>query len=444
MPIPPSVVDAFLRAASVPRTGSHTSGSLHDADAIVARHPTLAEESLHAAAALGDADAVERHLRSGRVGVREGAPPYGWDALTHLCFSRYLRLAPERASAFTVAAERLLTAGADPNAGWPDDSHGPTPVIERVLYGAAGVAQHVGVTRALLAAGADPNDEETPYHVPESYELAALTALLESGRCTSDTLVTMLLRKADWHDHDGVQLLLAHGADPNGNSRWGWTPLAQAIRRDNAMETIDLMLDHGGDPGRGGHGHSALLLAAAQGRDDVLTSMARRGTVLPAEGAVGLVVACAMDNAAQVEALRASGPALLAQGAALIGAFASVGNARGLAHLVALGVAVDTPLPGDGYWQIAPGATALHVAAWRHRPATVDTLLAYGANVHVRDARGRSVLMEAVRGCVASYWTERASPALVARLLAAGASASDVTRPTGSDAIDALLAAATT
>ncbi|MCU0636733.1 MAG: hypothetical protein MUE41_17820 [Gemmatimonadaceae bacterium] len=186
MSLPPSVVEAFLRAASVPRTGPHTAGTLDDAEAIRGVHPTLADASLPAAAALGDLDALAAHLGRGAGDVRRTYPPYGWDALTHLCFSRYLRLDTARHHAFTACAERLLAAGADPDAGWPDDAHSPAPVIERVLYGAAGIAGHVGVTRALLAAGADPNDDETPYHAPEGDDPAIIAALLESGRCTPD------------------------------------------------------------------------------------------------------------------------------------------------------------------------------------------------------------------------------------------------------------------
>ena len=73
------------------------------------------------------------------------------------------------------------------------------------------------LTKLLLQRGADPNDEETPYHVPESYHNAALMILVESGKLTSHSLATMLLRKADWHDTDGIEFLLTHGAAPESN-----------------------------------------------------------------------------------------------------------------------------------------------------------------------------------------------------------------------------------
>jgi hypothetical protein len=38
------------------------------------------------------------------------------------------------------------------------------------------------LTRLLLERGADPNEVETPYHVPESYDNSALKVLVESGK----------------------------------------------------------------------------------------------------------------------------------------------------------------------------------------------------------------------------------------------------------------------
>ena len=76
------------------------------------------------------------------------------------------------------------------------------------------------MTRLLLERGADPNEEETPYHAPESYDNAALKVLVESGKLNADSLTTMLLRKADIHDYEGMKYLLEHGADPNRMTRW--------------------------------------------------------------------------------------------------------------------------------------------------------------------------------------------------------------------------------
>lgn len=294
---------AFVEAACVPLDGdSHASGTLADAEALLAAHPGIAAESVHAAAILGDAATVRRHLAldPARATAKDG--PRGWDPLTHLCFSRYLRLDPARSDGFVEAARALLDAGADPNTGWRQEDHQPYPGWESALYGAAGVAHHAGVTALLLERGADPNDGEVPYHAPESYDLGALRALVESGRLTADSLAMMLLRKADCHDGDGIRYLLEHGADPNRATQWGYTALHQAIRRDNGLEIVELFLDHGADPALPNRrdGRSAVAMAARRGRGDVLAALDRRGIAIDLEGADRLVAACARDDGSLV------------------------------------------------------------------------------------------------------------------------------------------------
>jgi ankyrin repeat protein len=123
--------------------------------------------------------------------------------------------------------QALLDAGASANTGWYETNHRPKPEWESARSGAAGVAHHAELTRLLLERGADPNDEEVPCHAPETYDNSALKALVESGRLTDDSLATMPLRKADWHNHDGGKYLLEQGADPNRMTRWHHTALHQ-------------------------------------------------------------------------------------------------------------------------------------------------------------------------------------------------------------------------
>ena len=108
--------------------------------------------------------------------------------------------------------------------------------------------------------------------------------------------------------------------------------------------------------------------------------------------------------------------------------------------LLAVGVPVNARhADGDGYWGLARESTALHVAAWRARHETVRVLIAHGADVHARDADGRTPLMLAVKACVDSYWTDTRRPDSVAALLAAGARPDGVAVPCGYDAVDLLL-----
>src|SRR5438552_8377382 len=262
-------------------------GTLDRAAAIVAAHPEIASSDIHSAAILGDDAAVRRFLAfdPGNATVKGG--PRGWDALTHLCFSKYLRLDRARSAGFVRAAQALLDGGASANTGWYEMNHQPNPEWESALYGAAGVAHHAELTRLLLERGADPNDEEVPYHAPETHDNAALKVLVESGKLNADSLGMMLLRKTDWHDHAGIKWLLEQCVDPNRRTRWGKTALHNAVLSDNALEIFEVLLDHAADPtliaddpnrsSRAFPGRSAVAMAARRGRGDLLQLFERRG-----------------------------------------------------------------------------------------------------------------------------------------------------------------------
>ena len=435
---------AFIKAAIVPLDGtSHASGSLDAAHALLVAHPELIDLDIYTAALLGEADAVRRFLQEDPGLATAPGSPLGWDALTHLSFSRFLRLDPKRSVGFVESARLLLDAGASANTGWRDTVHYPEPGWEPVLYGAAGVARHPGVTRLLLEHGADPDDAETTYHIPEGYDNEVMHVLVEVGKPHAGSLATMLLRKADWHDEAGARYLLAHGADPNRMTQWHFTPFQHAIRRDNDLKILEAMLDHGADPALPGgeHGASGLAMAACRGRGDVLRACEARGHTLTLTGGDALIAACALDDTSRIEAL-AHGEALAGLrsfGGWLLGAFAGNGNTEGVLRLLDLGVPVEALHPGDGYFDIPAGSTALHIAAWRARHETAAALIERGARVDARDGRGATPLMRAIKACVDSYWMSRRSPASVEALLKAGATREGVRYPCGYEAVDVLL-----
>ena len=303
-------------------------GPLERAEAILTAHPEIAASDIYTAALIGDDNAVRRFLALDPGNATTKGGPCEWDALTYLCFSKYLRLDRARTDGFVRAATALLDAGASANTGFWEANHQPDPEWESALYGAAGVAHHAELTRLLIERGADPNDEETPYHTPESFDNAALKILVESGRLTEESLATMLLRKADWHDTDGIEFLLKHGADPNRMTRWHHTALHQALRRDNTLRNIELLLDYGAEPllANRKDGRTAVAMAARRGRRDVLALFDGRGIITELRGVEKLIAACARGDGAQVSVIAQHEPhlvdELLAQGGTLLAEFA--------------------------------------------------------------------------------------------------------------------------
>ncbi len=439
---------AFLEAACV-QFDDHQAGTLDAARAILAERPEVGTSSVYTAAVLGDAATVRRFLANDPGAATAKGGLHNWDALTYLCFSRYLRIEGRlkaRSEGFVAAATALLDAGASANTGWWESEHLPHPTWESAIYGAAGMAHHPELTRLLLERGADPNDDETPYHTPETYDNAVVEVMVESGKLNEDSLATMLLRKADWHDLAGIQYLLEHGADPNRQTMWKHTPLQHAIRRDNRLASIEAMLDHGADFNLANalNGNSGAAMAARRGRKDILEALERRGIPIQLNGVDQLIAACAKADSDEAKSLVAANPDLLselfAEGGTTLVDFAGNGNTEGVSLLLDLGVDVAaTHKEGDNYYNLAKDSAALHAAAWRMRQETLQLLLERHAPVNVEDAKGRTPLTLAIRACVDSYWTERRSPNSVRMLLEAGAGIAPDDFPSGYEEVDELL-----
>jgi ankyrin repeat protein len=444
-------VNTFIDVACVDRHGWHGSGTLEHAELILARYPATATASIYTAAILGDERTVRGFLAADPALATAAGGPRNWDALTCLCFSRYLRIDASRSASFVVIARALMEAGASANTGWTETIDDPPREIpETAIYGAAGIARNPDLTRLLLEFDADPNDEETPYHVPETYDNAVLEVILDSGRFNQRSLATVIARKCDWHDENGLALALKHGADPNFLAVWKYTPFQQSIRRDNGLIMIENLLDRGADPflKNSLDGRNAFQMAAYHGRGDILDLLEQRGFAAdfsgPDQEFDTLVAACARAQLDSARSLIASNsqllPRLFSIGGTLLAHFAGAANLEGLRCLLDLGISPAALWPeGDAYWTVARDSTALHVAAWRAHHDVVRELIARGTPVNAADARGRTALALAVAACVDSHWKYRRKPDSVAALLAAGAIKDGIDLPTGYQEIDEIL-----
>ena len=173
----------------------------------------------------------------------------------------------------TALARELLHRGADPNGSFVNE-YGRMSA----LYGAAGVKHDPELTRALLEAGADPDDGESLYHAAYAEHPDCVRILLEHGATVAGTNALAAAVDADHVEH--VRLMLAAGGDPNE------VPLvAHAVRRGCEASMLELLAEHGADLDRRGgetwRGDVPLRTpyqhAVLRGRTDVAELLARLG-----------------------------------------------------------------------------------------------------------------------------------------------------------------------
>jgi ankyrin repeat protein len=370
-------VDAFLAAVQE-----------QDADrarAVLAAQPSIATESLHVAAVLGDADATVRLIAEdrSRVSARAGKPPA--DPLLFLCFSPFHGENAARDAGLLATARALIDSGADPNTR--DGRYGVP-----ALYAVTGMRSVLPIARLLIDAGANPTDGESVFHAAEHYHVDALELLLSAGADLNavgdwgNTALYFLLRYWDMEREprvrQGMRWLLHHGADPNvvcGEERE--TSLHVAARRGQNVETVQLLLDHGADVNaRRSDGRTAWLLARRGGFGEVASLLEASGAdTEPLSPADELLAACGRGD---VEAARrlATPDALSAMSAAdhrLLPEAAAAGRHSTVVACIAAGFPINATDSFD--------ATALHHSALRGRAAQVRLLLDAGAATDTRD-----------------------------------------------------------
>ncbi|KAF1042170.1 MAG: hypothetical protein GAK35_02870 [Herbaspirillum frisingense] len=213
--------------------------------------PALPGDDPYLACAIGDVDKLRRATAQDPAWVHRAGGPLHLPPLVAVTHSG-LANQPGFRKRLYDCAKFLLQAGASPdqaigNRMLPASVEHPAET-ERLsaLYGAADKAHDARLTKLLLDAGAHPDDGESLYHSLEAPLCTAL--LLEAGATISGT--NALYRALDLDTADALQLLLAHGGDPNepplGPPTSGWgTPLLWAIRRRCPIEHIHALIEAG-------------------------------------------------------------------------------------------------------------------------------------------------------------------------------------------------------
>lgn len=381
--------------------GGDVTGSLNPARPRVAVRvlldaPDLAADDPYAACAAGN-EAVLRHTAAADPGwVNRPGGPFKLPPLVAVTHSRLGQL-PEFRDRLFRSAQSLLQAGADPNQAIgnrfpPSSLDAPaenSPLS--ALYGAAGVNRDPALTSLLLDAGADPNDGESLYHSLENPDCTRV--LLVRGARVSGT--NALRRSLDMADPAGLELLLAHGGDPNEpaggppTSEWG-APLLRGIALRRSSRHIEALLAAGADPSaRTPAGISAYRLALQVGMPDVADILRAAGAAEALSEDEKFVAACARgdaDEARRIQARRPDLPGSLPEAQLrLLPDTVAWGSSAAARVMVTLGWPIATR---GGDWK----ASALNLAVFRGDAGLAEFLLGHGASWREEHGYGDDVI----------------------------------------------------
>jgi ankyrin repeat protein len=254
-----------------------------------------------------------------------------------------------------------------------------------------------------------------------------LRLLLAHTPHVADTVETALSAPISTGDTEGCRLLLEAGADPRRyvDDQDPPCPAAYAaVRAGCSAELVELLLAHGADPeAPGPDGRSPYRLAVGHGRTDLAALLCQRGAPDDATDIDRFLSACLRADRAGAHRQLADQPGLLdrltpaEQGGAMVQA-AEAGSTAAVELMLDLGFPVEVRGGGDG-------STALHAAAYAGSAETVRLLLGRGADIEARDTTWESTPLD--WAAVGSGQRPRSNPgpnwvATVRTLIEAGAS----------------------
>jgi ankyrin repeat protein len=376
-------------------TGTNDLANPRVAVRMLAENPDLAAGSPYLACAIGDEGALRAVTKADPAWVDRPGGALKLPPLVAIAHSSLLQV-PAFRERLIRSARVLLAAGADPNQrignrwlpaslGEPNDDQPLT-----ALYGAAGRNHDAELTKLLLEAGADPNDDESLYHSLEDLECTRL--LLDHGARVERT--NALYRALDFEYVAALALLLRQGADPNEPARnppltdWG-SPLLRAIRLRRSRQHVEALLEAGADPSATTpSGISAYRLALQLGLGEVAQLLREKGGAEPLSEEEQFIAACARGDEAEARHIQARRPDLP-------GALAAA-QLRSLPDMTAEGFDTGARLMVELGWPIAVrggdwDASALNLAVFRGNAGLTRFLLEHGARWTEQHGHGDNV-----------------------------------------------------
>ena len=372
-----TAVEQFIEAA--------TGGRRDRAERLLALHPGIAGANVHTALLLGDAAAVDVRLDAKPSLATAPGGPRGWEPLHYVCHSAVGAVSASREAGLVAVMRRLIALGADANTRFPWLHHG---VRRPVLWGAVCVVRSLPLAKALLEAGADPNDGVTLPLAAGGGDIAALELLHAHGADVNHPWATdgaaPLYEILHWAKKlDGVRWLLARGTMPDpvfpAN---GETPLHVVAASWN-VELAEELVSRGADvTRRRADGRTPYAVAELSGNQPVAEWLVAHGAAADMSDVDRLVAACSRGDRAAAEAMLERRQGLRSEiSAEHYGAFYRAAERNDIAALeTMLACGFDPDRPDESI-----GKTALHVAAMEGWPEVARVLLAHGASVWVRD-----------------------------------------------------------
>ncbi len=337
---------------------------------LLAEQPEIAQASIYTAAAIGDAARVAAWLDRDPALLNKPGGFFMWPPLMYASYARM----PGRSS--WPAGQVLLDRGADPNAyymwGGQYRFTALTGVFGQGEGGPVNQPEHPDMfpfARALLAAGANPNDSQAAYNRCFESDNAWLKLLLDHGLTAAD--------KNNWYLQVGDQLV----PHPSATMRF---QMFQAIHRGFA-DRVRLLIDHGADLDTPDdsydnrtHGKTPYQAALLLGQTGIATLLAEAGADTdPGSAKDAFEMACMAGELEKAQALLADAPDLKmhVRPRDMLCDAVKLGNLPALKTMISLGFDLN----------LRPGRTPLHEAALRGDLVMVDLLLDAGANPTIRD-----------------------------------------------------------